>query len=151
LAFLDKHAGSIQYISYRHFIEHALHDFLTKYHNVLKDSCKEECKSSFKKFLEAFRKNENYPEDESALNLPIRLYWLKCSEKYAVLIDHSKWCFPLVIDSDGRASGLEHAIDNINNNIDKILKALNENIDREWDEKLQEKMDKFDDRNEKPI
>jgi hypothetical protein len=56
----------------------------------------------------------------------------------------------LVIDSEGRAAGLKHAIDNINSNIDKILQALNKNIDREWDEKLQEEMDKFDDRHVKP-
>jgi hypothetical protein len=42
--FLDKYAGSIQYISYRHFIEHALHHFLRKYHNALKDSCSQRIK-----------------------------------------------------------------------------------------------------------
>jgi hypothetical protein len=144
--FVDQHAGSLQYISYRHFIEQALHRFLKSYRFPLKDTYIDECKKAFKSFLSAYVKNENYPgNSEDNLRLPLRLYWFK-GDTGAALVDDTKCCFPLVFDSKGRSSGLWCAIRNISSRLDELLTVLSRNLDKDWDEELQTEMDRFDDR-----
>ncbi len=145
--FLDQHARSQQYISYRHFIEQVLFRFLKSYRSLLKESCIEECKKAFKNFLAAYQLNQDYPgSSEQSLELQLRLYWFKGDGKHAALVDDTKHCFPLVMDSDVRSAGLFCAIRNINNRLDDIVRILNQHLDNEWDVELQREMDQFDDR-----
>jgi len=143
--FVDKYAGSPQYISYRHCIEHALCQLLST------DCTIDECKKSFQEFKSEFDKNHNYPNvDTSSKDIPIRLYWLQGFTDYAVLVDDTKWCYPLVFDTPKRAAGLKEAVNNIADNIDEILRMLNQyaSSDKVWDAALQEQMDALDSRKE---
>ena len=143
--FVDKYAGSPQYISYRHCIEQTLYQLL------LTNCTIDECKKSFQEFKSGFDKNQNYPNSEtSSKHIPLKLYWLQGFSDYAVLVDDTKWCFPLVFNTPKRATGLKEAVNNIGEHIDDILGILNQyaSINKKWDVKLQEKLDEFDSRRE---
>jgi hypothetical protein len=141
--FVDKYAEiPHQYISYRHVIEHALFKLLFEEGDSVED-----CKNIFLKFKQAFDGKQIYPNEEK-WHMPLKLYWFRDTNNFAVLVDNTKYCFPLVFDSARRVIGLTEAVLNINNKIYEILGVLNSYVlnQKNWDKELQEKLDEFDSR-----
>lgn len=61
-----------------------------------------------------------------------------------VLIDESRWCYPLIFDKQSRVYALASALKNIKEKFESFYSLLNENFI--WNIELQEKIDMFDDR-----
>ncbi|HVY53234.1 MAG TPA: hypothetical protein VHA13_01805 [Gammaproteobacteria bacterium] len=135
--FIDKWADSKGYVCYMHFIEQVLLDFL-KGHNI------DECKTAFNIFYQSYLDKYSYPKNE-VKNLPLKLYHITENDG-VVLVDETRYCFPLVIDNVERREGFAHAINNINDKIDLILKELVKHAGKKWNLSLQKIMDGFDNR-----
>lgn len=140
--FLDEHAGSLKYVSYCHFIQQILG-------KLLRSGCSiEDCKKSYKEFKLTFDRRQHYPNHDCKFeSMRLKLYWLQDLPSYAILIDETKWCFPLVIDSPKKAQGLANAVIDISNYLDEILGQLQQHGDKDWDKELQKKMEMFEGRN----
>ena len=133
--FLDKFAKSDGYISYMHVIERGLFYWL---------HYKEGDVSRGKEILRNIMNDYDSQTNIQNKDIEIDIYFLKDSDA-AVIVDHSKWCFPLVCYSEPRKGGLYKAIHNLHDKSDGIMTVLSEHTD-DWNSVLQDKLDKFDNR-----
>lgn len=134
--FVDKHSHwPSEYISYRHVIAQAIHCFRRFPNNGAKIYIDE-----FKKAWDSLA--YSWEGEESFL----KIYWILTQEngnskKYAVIIDKTHGCYPLVLDSDERVKAFNNSLTDIVNNFDKVIDILK--LEERWTETLQNKLEEI--------
>lgn len=134
--FVDKYARTAGYIAYRHLIEHALFSLIQN--NIPKDIIKENFKN--------LKNNFDNKVDVIDIPIPLKIYFFKSDPKKVVVIDETKFCFPLICDIGDRPFSFKSAIKNIYNSLDSILKFLEKYKNDSWNKDIQDGLDNFDDR-----
>lgn len=132
--FLDRNAQlPSEYVSYRHFICHGIHDLLQ-----IRKMETDECRSELNKLKEAIINKTNYLHKDF-----VRLYQINNLNENigCVVVDETRWCYPLIFDNEKRIKALENSINDIGNNLEKIIEVLR--LYKVWDEDIQENLERL--------